>query len=299
MPTEVFFALVASLFFASSNVVIKVGLKNSNSISATLVTLIINTVFLWVISILFVPFFTFISKGIIFFIISGMFSPFMGRIFLYTGIKKVGVSIASPLKTISPLFAVTIAVLFLNEPFTTPIFIGIVLTISGVMILTTSSTNENEDKTAASAWIKWRKRDLIFPLASAMLYGTSNVFRKIGVDIVGSSIVGATVATTISFLLFLLIFPLISGIQKVLINRENFLYFSIAGILGGCAQISMISALKWGRVVIASPLATTTQPLFVLLLTFLFLKKSERITFRVVAGAIFVIMGVGLLTAFS
>ena len=294
MLTVVSFALLASLFFASSNVAVKIGLKNSNSISATFITLIINVIFLWVLSIFLVPFHVFTNKGIIFFAIGGIFAPCLGRIFFYTGIERVGVSIASPIKTTSPLFAAMIAVLILSEHFTMPIGIATILGITGVMIFTSTSTDNTPMTT-----MRWEKKDLIFPLISAIFYGTSRIFRKMGIDIVNSSVCGATVATTISLIFFAIILTLTGKRQRIVVDKKNFLFFSIGGIFGGIAQICIINALKWGEVIVVSPLSTPTQPLFVLLLTFLFLKKSKRITFRVLIGAIFIIVGVMLLTILS
>ena len=79
------------IFFAAHSVAVRGGLKGSNPMTATLVSSISNTVFLWVVAILFLPFSVFLNKGLIYLSIAGFLTPCLARVFMYTGIKKVGV----------------------------------------------------------------------------------------------------------------------------------------------------------------------------------------------------------------
>jgi uncharacterized membrane protein len=115
---------------------------------------------------------------------------------------------------------------------------------------------------------------------------------------VTSPVGGATVVTTVSLLFFAMIFPLIKKRRRMTMSRRNTLFFSLGGISASLGQISLLSALKKGDLIIVSPLVSTT-PLFILLLTYIFFKKSERITFRVVLGVISVVTGVVILISMS
>ena len=59
-------------------------------------------------------------------------------------------------------------------------------------------------------------------------------------------------------------------------------------------QICMYAALKTGELLIVGPLVSTT-PVFTLLLAFLFLRDSERVTLRTVSGVAAIVIGVVLL----
>jgi uncharacterized membrane protein len=285
---------MAAFFFACHAVFVKVGLKDSDPMSAALISSSINVIFLWTLTILFVPLQVFMHKGIIYLIIAGLLAPCLARVFMYTGIEKVGVSIAAPLRSTFPFFAVTPAILFLGERFTAFVGIAIVSTVLGVVLLSSSPS----DNVRAPTQLRWEKKDLLFPFAAALFYGVSDFFRKIGMITVTSPVGGATILTTISLSFFAIIFALMKKKRSMTMGSRNALFFSLGGIFGSLGQISLLSALKKGDLIIVSPLVSTT-PLFVLLLTYIFFKKSERITFRVVLGAISVVTGVVILTSMS
>jgi len=60
----------------------------------------------------------------------------------------------------------------------------------------------------------------------------------------------------------------------------------------------LIVALSLGRISVVTPLSGTA-PLFVLLLTSLFLRDVEVLTARILAGTLLIVAGVILLTAFE
>ena len=285
---------MAAFFFACHAVFVKVGLKDSDPMSAALISSSINVIFLWTLTILFVPLQVFMHKGIIYLIIAGLLAPCLARVFMYTGIEKVGVSIAAPLRSTFPFFAVTPAILFLGERFTAFVGIAIVSTVLGVVLVSSSPS----DNVRAPTQIRWEKKDLLFPFAAALFYGVSDFFREIGMITVTSPVGGATILTTISLSFFAIIFALMRKKRSMTMGSRNALFFSLGGIFGSLGQISLLSALKKGDLIIVSPLVSTT-PLFVLLLTYIFFKKSERITFRVVLGAIVIVAAVIILTTMS
>lgn len=115
---------------------------------------------------------------------------------------------------------------------------------------------------------------------------------------VTSSWGGATVIATVSLLFLFTLMPFMKKKQWLVINKRSFRYFASGGMLGGFGQVCVLAALKSGDVVIVGPLTSTT-PLFALLLTYVFLKKFERITLQVVLGAIVIVIAVIILTTMS
>jgi len=285
---------MAAFFFACHAVFVKVGLKGSDPMLAALISSSINVIFLWTLTILFVPLRVFMHKGVIYLITAGLLAPCLARVFMYTGIEKVGVSITSPIRSTFPFFAVILAILFLDERFTAFVGLAIISTVCGVVLLSSSPP----DNVRAPTQLRWEKKDLLFPFAAALFYGVSDFFRKIGMITVTSPVGGATVVTTASLLFFAMIFPLIKKRRRMTMSSRNTLFFSLGGISASLGQISLLSALKKGDLIIVSPLVSTT-PLFILLLTYIFFKKSERITFRVVLGVISVVAGVVILISMS
>lgn len=287
-------SLLSAFLFACHSVSVKGGMNDSNPMSATLISSLINAIFLWVVTILFVPFKILVNRGSIYLIVAGLLAPSLARLFLYTGIEKVGVSRASPIKETAQFVAAFAAILVLGEHITAAIGIATVLTVFGVVLLGSSSDN---GKTTPNQ-LQWKRKDLLFPFGAALLYGLSRVFRKLGMITVTSSWGGATLMATISLLFFFILIPFMKGKQRLEINKRSFLFFASGGMLGGLGQVCVLAALKSGDVVIVSPLISTA-PLFALFLTYVFLKKFERITLQVVLGAIIIVIAVIILSTMT
>ena len=75
-------------------------------------------------------------------------------------------------------------------------------------------------------------------------------------------------------------------------------YFAAAGLAENAAVFLTVVALGLGTVSVVTPL-TATMPIFVLFLTFAFLRGVERLTTRIVLGTILIVLGVYLITALA
>jgi len=289
----ILFSLLSAFFFAALSVSIKVGMKGSNPMTATLISSVVNAAFLWIITFLFLPFDLFLNKGLIYLGIAGLLAPSLARVFMYTGIEKVGVSITSPIKETAQFFAAAIAIIVLGEHLTVFIGIATCMTIIGVILLSWSPSDSKLPNQ-----LQWKRKDLIYPFSAALLYGVSRVFRKLGMITVTSSWGGATVMATISLFFFLILFAFMPNNQSLKINKNNLYFYTLAGILGGLGQVTALTAFKLGDIVLVGPLISTA-PLFTLLLTYVFLKKIERITLNVTLGAILIVASVIILTTMS
>jgi uncharacterized membrane protein len=78
-------------------------------------------------------------------------------------------------------------------------------------------------------------------------------------------------------------------------DRRSLLYFIGGGIAENSGVFLVLLALGFGDVSVVIPLAGTA-PLFVLLLAYLFPSAAEKLSWRVVAGAVLIVLGVVLLS---
>ena len=204
-------------------------------------------------------------------------------------------SITSPIKEILQFVAAFGAVMFLGENFTVPIGIATVLTVAGVILLSSTS-----DATRTSSQLKWKRRDLIFPFSAAVLYGMARILRKLGMVTLSSPWGAGTIMATVSvlFLWFFLMVMKNNQKQRVVFNKNSAAFFTLGGILGGLGQVCMLTALKVGDVVIVGPI-TATAPLFAISLTYIFFRKYEKINLDVILGALIIMSGVVILTLAS
>jgi drug/metabolite transporter (DMT)-like permease len=74
--------------------------------------------------------------------------------------------------------------------------------------------------------------------------------------------------------------------------------FVAAGITENAAVFLNVVALGMGTVSVVSPLYGTA-PIFVLFLSFVFLRGLEALTGRIIAGTLLIVAGVCLITALS
>lgn len=133
-------------------------------------------------------------------------------------------------------------------------------------------------------------------LGAALAYGICAVLIRRGVGDLAPPLVGASIALFSGAILTGAV--AVKDLVSPLNQRRKSVYLLLAsGVAAGLGILASFFALSMAPVVIVSPLQGTS-PLFALLLSHLFLDKLERITFRVVAGTLLVIVGVTLITCF-
>ncbi len=77
------------------------------------------------------------------------------------------------------------------------------------------------------------------------------------------------------------------------VPRKAWLMASLAGLASAWGVASWFMALKAAPVVLVAPVVGTS-PLFSILLTYVFLQRLERVTWRTLIGALLVVGGVAL-----
>ncbi len=76
--------------------------------------------------------------AIIWFVMIGIVNYVMARQFNYVSIKHIGVTKATPLFASSPVFAMTLAVIFLDEDINAVIILGAIAIFAGIYMVVTS-----------------------------------------------------------------------------------------------------------------------------------------------------------------
>jgi len=285
MMVSFWLALGSAFFYGLSNVISRVGLRSANSITGVLISQLSSTAAALIICIFTVPLDHLVSwAAIMYFAIAGLIGPLLARFLLYMGIDRVGTSIATPAYETKPLFSILAALIVLGEEFTIFIGIGMVLIIIGAAIVGSEESGGQIEK-------KWSRKDLVFPFAAGAFYGIAHIFRKMGLNLIPDPILGATVQNVTAVTLFPLLALVQRNRQRVnLRSKQAWLAFTLSGLSSIVGQLLLFGALNSGVVVIVSPLSSTSA-LFVLILTALFLRKIERVTWKIVLGALTIIGG--------
>lgn len=281
----VLFALMTAFAFAVSTVLVRVGVKESSPLVALVVTMAVNVVVLWAVSLAWYDV-TVDLWAWRWFILAGVFAPALGRLANYVGIQRVGVNLVSPITNMNPLVSVGLAIVLLGERLPLSGYTGVVLAVGGGVVL----TSVRGDRTH-----RIRRTDLLYPVFGALTYGTVQIFRKLGTGLVTEPTVGAAVNLTTSFVLVAVGMVATGRLKMLAAPRREYLIFGAAGVTSSLGLASLYAALGLGKVTVVTPIFNVS-PLFVLLLTGLFVREGELFGKRVLIGTVTIVAGVAILT---
>lgn len=280
-----FFALFSALGWAVEAILVRKGARYASVTLAILMSFVFTAFVLWTINLWSFPLTLLQSPAIFYFILSGLIQPAFVRFLHYTGIVRLGASRAGPVRGIAPLFAIVIAFFFLGERPGPSVYAGAVLCVAGLWFISHRRQGEAD----------WKKIDLLFPLGAALLTAISQNIRKSGLLILPNPFIAAAVTTTTSLVVFSLSLVVTGQIRSITWDRRCLPSYGSAALISVVAQVFTFTALSAGQVSVIVPLVNI-NPLFIVILSALFLKDVEKVTGLVVTGAILTVGGVALIT---
>jgi uncharacterized membrane protein len=276
-------ALASAFFSAVASLLIQQGLQRSNFYAAFWINVAVGVVGLWSAVLLLIPRGTYDWSAVPYFVVSGLVGTAGGRLFRVVAIDKVGAPVASSILNMTPLVATGFAIVILGERVTLPILGGTLVIVAGTVLLSLSGR-----------YVGFQTRHLAYPLLAATCFGMVQVVRKLGLSQTGP-IFDAAINTTAG-LVAATAFVVVTGNWRALrCDRTSLLYLIGGGVAENTGVFLLIVALGFGDVSVVTPLIGTA-PLFVLLLMVFFPSGRRPLGWRVVGGAILVVLGVFLLT---
>jgi len=285
MGIAIILAFLMTLITGSSNVILKKGFSKVQPFLAVYISVVISTIFLWLVTFLFVPRTCFHNyKGILIFVLIGSFAPTIVRTLTYYGIHKLGAGRAASLRAMTPFFAVIMAMIFLKESPKLGIFLGILLIVSGIRFLTRKDEKD---------LFPWKPVYFLYSLGAAVLAGLAANLRKYGLNLMPQPVFAAAIAATSSMIIltFYVFFKYKPHKNIVLHYKRELKFIIIAAFLTSCGEIVDLAALLYGKVSLVVPIFATT-PLIIVFLSRIFLRKQETITKELVLATILIICGV-------
>ena len=136
MPGVVF-SLLAATGFGATAVFARLGLQHIRPTSGTLISLMVSTALAMIVALSLHSREIFGLDGAVFLwlALAGALNFPLGRLLNYTGVLFAGVSRASTIVGISPLFAAAFAVLVAGESVNAPILLGTVSIVGGLAMI--------------------------------------------------------------------------------------------------------------------------------------------------------------------
>lgn len=286
-------ATIGALGVAGQSTFVRLGTDEGRSNDALFFVLLINMVLIAPLAVaLSYPDFNLTAVSIVAFVCAGTVATMLGRVFLFAGIQRIGASRADSIKASMPLFATIVAVLVLGETLTPQHLVGIVLVVAGVGLVSLESSRSSllPDRAPLSL--------LLLPLTAAFLFGFEPVFAKIGFAEGTPYLVGLaikTVAAAVTFSAYLAWRGQLPTADRL---GDNLRWYVAAGVVGSIAMVCYYAALNRAPVVIVVPIIQSS-PLFVAVISYGFLQRLERVTPRLVASAMVVVVGAILVSLAS
>ena len=278
---SVLFSLSTALVVGSFTLFVRSGQRHANAVSGVLIGLIVSmppllvgAVWMWEPA-------HYRPLGWLFFALAGISGPAVGRVCFFHSIHLMGVARAVPLNSTMPLFSAIAGIYVLGERPGPYILAGTVLIVLGCMGITAKRGGTQPT----------RGSYLLIALGSVVFFSVSHMLRKLGVGSTPNPYLGISIMS-VSGGVFLYVFGqyLPPALRPSLMVKKAWVAYSIGGLLNTLSVLLHLYGLRYGDLTIVIPLAATA-PLWALLLTAIFMRKLERITWPILLGTVAVVVG--------
>jgi drug/metabolite transporter (DMT)-like permease len=284
MVESALWALGAAAGLGAAMVTTRLGLRYTTPLAGAAIGVPSTTLMFWCLD----PFlldaseFDLAAAGI--FALVGLFFPAAVTLLTYTGNHRMGPTVTSAVSCTTPMFALSGAILFLDEPLNAGNLLGTAVIVLGMLALTWS------DGARSRNWPLWA---ILLPFAAAAIRALAQVLTKAGLSLWSNPYAAGLIGYSVSAAVILLAAR--AGGAPRMHDRRAVPWFVATGFFNGGSLFLMYLALVKGQVSTVSPIVAT-YPLFTLMLSVLLL-RHERIAPRAALGAVLTVGGVILLLA--
>ena len=176
--------------------------------------------------------------------------------------------------------------MLLGEKYSIPIFIGTVLIVFGVYVVSRKQNGNGR---------VFDKKDLLIPLAAAIFGGASMAITKQGLLALPNPILGVAISLTSALIVTSIPLVKANKLPRLHFTKTETVFPLLVGISMACAFFLNFRALEEGSVAVVASVFSTF-PLFGVFLSHLLLK--EQITSRTWLGAAIIIVGIIVIQLF-
>jgi drug/metabolite transporter (DMT)-like permease len=222
-------------------------------------------------------------KAVVLFACVGLFFPGTVALLNFESNRLMGPNIAGALSSMTPVFAVLLAIAVLGEHVRGPQLLALAAMVVGISLMYRVHVNLS----ARSLWL------MALPLVAAAIRGVVQPIVKFGFQWWPNPIAAVVVSYTVSSTVLILSALVRAGGTIPEIDRRGALWFAAVGLCNGLSVLAMYAALEYGPVAVISPLIAG-YPLVTLLLSRAFLGK-EDVGPQLIAGVTGAVCGVVLL----
>lgn len=286
------YAIASATCFAISSVTIARGARPDSGDNGAFVSLLVTTAIsgsAWLALGLANGFERVSARALLWFAGAGVLTAFVGRVFFYATVERLGAMRSSTLQRLNPFFAVVMGVAVLGETVAGPTAVGMLLVVASFAVLVAGARARDATPVRADAVARL---GYLYGVVSALGYSTGYLLRKMGLAEAHDAFLGAAVGCAVGALLFLATAAFSARYARSV--RATFArpnpWFIGAGVMSSFGQVLYFAALN------ASPMSrvaliVSMEVFITLFLGYVFLRRRERLTAPLVVAAILGVAG--------
>ena len=212
------------------------------------------------------------------FVLAGLLAPGIAQVLFTFAVRDAGASRSSVTVGTAPLFAVAIALVFLDEPLVAGLVAGAACIVAGGVVLASDRSRPEH----------FKRIGIIYALGCTLGFATrDSLIRWLGTE---ASEVEPSVAAFVTMATATVVTLAFTLVRTERITWEDARAFLPAGLFYGLSYVFLFEAFYRGRVSVVSPIVAT-ESLWGVTLSWLLLRKSELVGARLFAGAALVVAG--------
>ncbi len=219
--------------------------------------------------------------GVFWFAMVGVFGPFLGRYLSYLSITYIGLARTQVMAQTMPLWSAILAVAALGERLGPGVALGTLGILAGAFLLV---------RERGAAPVRVPLRLYLVSVLGAMCMALTPTLRKLGFFYIPSASFGLALSVGLGAGLHLLGRGWVEERSAGGWERGAALRAVWGSVLNFAAGMLFWTAVKVGDVVAVVPI-NRLSVFFVLIFSWMFFRKQEHITWRVVAGALLAVAG--------
>lgn len=286
MPAAVALALAAAFCFGSGLILSQIGLRGIAPVAGAAIAIPASTLLLLAVAPFSLDASAWSWPAVAIFAAVGVLYPAVGTLLTFAANRRIGPVITGTFGNFAPIFAVTLAFLFLGEPMRLGQTLGLAVIVAGVMVLTAPRGVPS---------VHWRTWYLALPLFASGIRGLAQPTIKYGLSLWPSPIAATLIGYSVSAVIVLMVARRHTGRWLVDGPAPSKLAFVGVGAANGVAVLLLYLALARGPVTLVSPLIATF-PLATIAISAILYRRVDGGP-RLVSGVAFTVAGVALLIA--
>lgn len=275
------FAFGSALFAGITSILAKIGIKNTDSTTATAVRTIIILIFSWLMVFITGAFggISIISaKTLVFLILSGLATG--GSWLCYFKALQIGdVNKVTPVDKSSTVLTMLLAFIILGEELNLLKIVCMILIGVGTYLMIVKK--ENAKKATGKGW-------LFYAVLSAVFASLTSILGKIGISGVDSNLGTAIRTVVVLFMAWIMVFVTKKQSELKKIDGKSMAFICLSGLTTGLSWLCYYKALQDGQASIVVPIDKLS---ILVTVAFSYIVLKEKLTKKSLAGLAMITAG--------